>query len=577
MEYFHRIFLILFIFNNVIADNIESCDSTIYCQGKLLHTIQMARLFSDSKTFVDMSQKNPPDVTMQNFNNLMKAKNDNPSKDDLVQFVKENFDSAGELVEWTPPDFNKNPAFIERIENERVKKFAQNLVNIWPKLARRVSDSVRDHPDQHSLIYLPNGFIIPGGRFKEIYYWDSYWILEGLLISEMTESVRGILENFLSIVEKFGFIPNGSRVYYLNRSQPPLLASMVGKYIDYSNNKTWLESHVDTIEKEMNWWWAERRVSVSKGGKTYDMFMYKVKSNTPRPESYYEDVFTCQNFTEVEKQTCYRNLKSGAESGWDYSTRWLFNDDRSPSSNLSQIDILHVIPVDLNAIICKSFEELSRFYQLIGNNDKSSKWSEKQNALKEAIHDVHYNEEDGIWYDYDLANSKQNKVFYPSNFAPLWSDAFDTSKKEVFGVRAAQYYKDNKVQKYPGGIPTSLINSGQQWDLPNAWPPLQEFIVLGLKKSGSRKAERLARSQGTKVLEAYMTGFESTNDMYEKYDAYNVGGYGGGGEYVVQSGFGWSNGEALALINEFYLKPVKKQKISSHLRHRHNKMNEDHQ
>nr|CAI5865772.1 unnamed protein product [Callosobruchus analis] len=99
--------------------------------------------------------------------------------------------------------------------------------------------SVLDEPDQHSLIPVPNGFIIPGGRFKEIYYWDSYWIIQGLLISEMTETAKGMLENFIAIVDKYGFVPNGCRVYYLNRSQPPLLSLMVGLYIEATRDIPW--------------------------------------------------------------------------------------------------------------------------------------------------------------------------------------------------------------------------------------------------------------------------------------------------------------------------------------------------
>ncbi|XP_072382770.1 trehalase-like [Diabrotica undecimpunctata] len=569
---------IAFIASTVNANSIPSCDSPIYCQGNLLHTIQMARLFPDSKTFVDMQQKHPAQVTLQNFNQLMKDKKDNPSREDLIKFVNDNFESTGELVDWTPPDLNKNPSFLKRIDDLRVKAFAKGLVNVWPKLARKVSDSVKEHTDQHSLIHLPNGFIIPGGRFKEIYYWDSYWIVEGLLVSEMTETVRGVLENFLSIVERFGFIPNGSRVYYLNRSQPPLLAMMMGKYIDQTGNKTWLEKHVDTLEKEMNWWWSERKITVKKDGANYDMFMYAVKSDTPRPESYYEDIVTCQNFTESEKKVCYRNLKSGAESGWDFSTRWLYNDDRTPSTNLSQIDIINVVPVDLNAFLCKAFEELSRFYQLIGNNEKAEAWSHKQLNLRSAIQAINYNDEDGIWYDFDVNYSTHRKEFYPSNFAPLWADAYDTTKKETFGIRAATYYKKMKVPSYAGGIPTSLIQSGQQWDMPNAWPPIQEFVVLGLRKTGSKKAERLAKSEAKKIVEAYMTGFETTKDMFEKYDARHPGEYGGGGEYVVQTGFGWANGEALTLINEFYAKSHKKhrkhRKSSSHQRHEKQRNND---
>lgn len=292
---------ILLLYNYVAAESIPSCDSQIYCQGKLLHTVQMAKLYQDSKTFVDMSQKNPPEVTLEKFNKLMKDTNDNPSKTDIKEFVENNFESSGELVDWIPTDYKKHPKFLDRINDLKVKQFAQNLIDIWPSLARKVNSSVADNQDQHSLIYLPNGLIIPGGRFKEIYYWDSYWILKGLILSEMTDTVRGILENFLSLIDKFGFIPNGSRVYYLNRSQPPLFASMVGLYIDATNDKAWLEKHVDTIEKELHWWMNNRKFTIDKDGKDYEMYKYFVKSDTPRPESYYEDVQTCGGLPDIQK------------------------------------------------------------------------------------------------------------------------------------------------------------------------------------------------------------------------------------------------------------------------------------
>lgn len=200
-----------------MSDPTQSCDSLVYCQGRLLDTVQQARVFSDSKTFVDLSQINSPDVTLQNFNDLMAATNDQPTKEQILEFVKSNFEDNAELVAWTPEDFTSNPGFLEKIKNKEIRKFASDLVGIWPSLGRKIGASVFGEPEKHSLIGVPNGIIIPGGRFKEFYYWDSYWIIEGLLLSEMYDTARGMIENLLFMVEKYGFVPNGGRVYYLNR------------------------------------------------------------------------------------------------------------------------------------------------------------------------------------------------------------------------------------------------------------------------------------------------------------------------------------------------------------------------
>lgn len=202
---------------DTVTDPNQSCNSRVYCQGSLLDTVQRARIFSDSKTFVDMSQTNSEEVTLRNFDALLVKTNNNPTKAEVSQFVKENFKNDSELETWTPEDFNPSPSFLKTIKDDEIKTFASNLVGIWPSLGRKVSSTVFQNPEKHSLIGVPNGIIIPGGRFKEFYYWDSYWIIEGLLISEMPRTARGMIENLLSMVETYGFVPNGGRVYYLNR------------------------------------------------------------------------------------------------------------------------------------------------------------------------------------------------------------------------------------------------------------------------------------------------------------------------------------------------------------------------
>ncbi|KAG5868595.1 hypothetical protein JTB14_033072 [Gonioctena quinquepunctata] len=279
MQVLTIILVAIFICEKTETTIIQSCDSLIYCQGELLEVVQKARIFNDSKTFVDLSQKNDANETLERFNSFMESYNNSPTREEVGDFVKENFGSIVELEKWTPSDYITNPKFLKKIEDITVRDFARNLIRIWPNLARKVKS----------------------GRFTEIYYWDSYWIVEGLIISEMTETVRGILENFLSLVERYGFVPNGSRVYYLNRSQPPLLSSMVRLYIDATNDLDWLRKHINTLEKELKWWCDNRTIKIKKNGKYHQLARYASESGTPRPESYFEDLITCSTYSGADK------------------------------------------------------------------------------------------------------------------------------------------------------------------------------------------------------------------------------------------------------------------------------------
>lgn len=176
----------------VLAQDLPpSCDSPIYCYGDLLRTVQLARLFNDSKTFVDFRILNSPNETLRNFDAFVRGSNSNPSRDEIRTFVNQNFAPGDELTIATLSDFNPNPRFLSQIKDSEVRNFTRNLIAIWPTLARRVKQEVYNNEDRFSLIPVPNTFIIPGGRFREYYYWDSFWIIEGLLISGMNETARG--------------------------------------------------------------------------------------------------------------------------------------------------------------------------------------------------------------------------------------------------------------------------------------------------------------------------------------------------------------------------------------------------
>lgn len=294
--------LILFVLFHVCAPKSrESCFSPIYCQGDLLDTIQQAKIFNDSKTFVDMAMINTVNETLRLFHTMMAETDDTPTPQHIRAFISKNFKSIGEMEDVVPPDFKAEPKLIKEISDPVVRDFAKNVVAIWPSLTRQVSHQVIEHPEIFSLIPIPHRFIIPGGRFKEYYYWDTYWIVKGLLLSDMLETARGMVENLLSMVERYGFVPNGGRIYYLNRSQPPLLTLMVSDYIKYTNDFEFLRNNIKTLEKELQFWLTNRVIEIEKNGETFILAHYDTESDTPRPESYMEDIETCGNLTEDDK------------------------------------------------------------------------------------------------------------------------------------------------------------------------------------------------------------------------------------------------------------------------------------
>lgn len=239
--------------------------------------------------------------------------------------MNNNFISENELDDWIPEDFTEEPPFLSKIVDDEIRQFAKDIVALWKILGRKVKPDVQEHPDQHSLIYVPNGFIIPGGRFREYYYWDSYWIIDGLLVSGMRETVRGMIDNFLKIVDQYGHVPNGGRVYYMRRSQPPLLSHMAKLYFDETQDVIWLKERIELLEQEVDFWRKNRMIPLGFGSDNnteYRLAAYHAVSAGPRPESYYEDYMTASFFkTEPEQTELYIQLKSGAESGWDFSSR----------------------------------------------------------------------------------------------------------------------------------------------------------------------------------------------------------------------------------------------------------------
>ncbi|KPJ04899.1 Trehalase [Papilio xuthus] len=479
-----------------------TCDSLIYCHGPLLHTVQMAGLYNDSKTFVDMKIKFSPNITLEHFRKMMERLYPmEPTKADIQEFVNQNFDPEGsEFEDWRPTDWKDNPAFLQRIKDPLLHQWASDLNRLWLELGRKMKEDVKKNQDLYSIIYVDNPVIVPGGRFREFYYWDSYWIIQGLLLSEMRSTARGMVSNFLDIVDRIGLIPNGGRIYYVMR---------------------------------------------------FLMLRYADGSKGPRPESYKEDIDCAKHFdTTDKKEELYAELKAAAESGWDFSSRWFILNGTN-KGNLTNLKTRSIIPVDLNAIMSWNAEIMADFYQHLGNVDKERYYRNTHARLMEAIEKVLWHEDVGVWLDFSLESKRRRDYFYPSNVAPLWTGSYDKARTEYFVRRVINYLDKVKVDIYEGGIPTTFEHSGEQWDYPNAWPPLQYIVVTGLANTKLPEATRLAYEMATKWVRSNFEVWKQKTAMLEKYDATIFGGYGGGGEYVLQTGFGWTNGVVMALLNRY--------------------------
>ncbi|KAG7395849.1 hypothetical protein PHYBOEH_003095 [Phytophthora boehmeriae] len=565
----------------------------VYCRGELLHEVQTQELFPDSKHFVDMPIKNSSSVdeVLAQFDELKSAYgNDKDWKERLIAFVDQHFDPPGaELIPTTPPDFQdgETPMKIAQIGNTTLRDWAMELHKLWKVLARVPVSTTTEQESRSSFLHsLPivatpnelqnplarqfhgeNVLVVPGGRFRESYYWDSYWIVQGLLVSGLRQTARGVVAHLLEYVAEFGFVPNGGRIYYLTRSQPPMLSDMVrliakleeGNDTD-ANTSAWdleyLRAAVPLLEREYDFWMhrgdhghaVEIPVSGSDGSKTFVLNRYVAHTGDPRPESYREDVTAASTAfsgqaPNAQKAAFYDEIIAAAESGWDFSSRW-FGDYKT----LVTVRTSRVLPVELNAIMHRVERNLAMFHSLLGNADASARFKEAASSRMRAMDSVLWSEADGCWKDYLLDSRKHSPVVSVANYSPLWGGVFDASDSARLDKILTSMEMSGLIQE--AGVQTTTSVTGQQWDAPNAWPPLQDIFIDGLLNAGTTKARLLAKRLIQTWVKAGLVAWQKTGLMFEKYNAQQLGGVGSGGEYNPQFGFGWSNGVILHFLTK---------------------------
>jgi len=536
-----------------------------------LKTIQLAGIYADSKTFVDQPMAKPILEVLLAFRQL----GEQPSSAKLKQFVWENFLPAGidthpgALTDWAPL-----PKFLStsNVTDAGLRVFARSLHYKWPSLTRSTAQACRENCTS-SLIQVPHVFLVPGGRFREFYYWDTYFILHGMLVSGLTDTAKGMIKNMLYMVEKYGFVPNGARIYYLNRSQPPLLTQMVSLYVNHTGDREFLTQILPLLDREYAFWQKNRVVDVITPVHLAHLNIYRVNVTTPRPEAYLEDWILAQKVLPVNRASFYADITSAAESGWDFSSRWY----RPSTHDLLDTATRDIIPADLNAILYANEQRLAQWHLDQGQNEKAKVYKEAAVRRRSAMMEYLFDPVTAEFRDYNLVTQQRQSRFYASVFAAAYFGMYEEMEEIVKRrfVESVGYW----LRAFPGGVPTGEEveqKERQQWDFPNAWPPSQHFAIFGLKKLGFPTADQLAlglaqrwlrsnycawkQSRQTRSLQRGtkqdgMNGSDDKNisqgDMFEKYDSTLVGESGHGGEYNVQEGFGWTNGVILRVLMEF--------------------------
>ncbi len=489
--------------------------------GALFHAVQMARLFPDSKTFVDARPVQAPAEVLAGF-----ATGTRDAGFDLRAFVDRHFELP-------------RPAG-EGFRTDTTRSMEAHIRALWPALTRPA-----DAPSPYSsLIPLPNPYVVPGGRFREVYYWDSYFTMLGLVESGRVDLVRSMLDNFAHLIRAIGHVPNGNRTYYLGRSQPPYFAAMVGLYARATDTAQALR-YLDALEAEHAFWMdgasrlarrtAWRRVVRLGDGAVLNRYYDDIPE--PRPESYREDFALAQTVPAARREALYRNLRASAESGWDFSSRWMRD-----TSDLRTLETIELVPVDLNSLMYhaeRTIAALRRFRGGAGDAEAASRFTTAAANRRRALLAAAYDPEHGFFYD--LRWRTGERVTDRPTLAAAAPLYFDLATAEQGRTVAARLERDFLR---PGGFVTTLIASGQQWDAPNGWPPLQWLAIEGVRRYGRGDLADLARERW---LALNRRTYVATGKMTEKYDVVDLTRRAGGGEYPTQDGFGWSNGVALAL------------------------------
>lgn len=490
--------------------------------GELFEAVQMQGIFRDSKTFADAVPLRGSDVIMRDFCIIAPL-----SDAELQEFVLGNFNvSRSDATQFV----ERESQAVHRSMREHIRELLRTLTRTSKVLA----------PGSSRLPY-SGLYVVPGGRFEELYYWDSFFTMLGLQADGNHKTIESILDGFCYLIENYGYIPNGTRTYYLSRSQPPLFYAMCG--LSRSRDSAILSRRLNAMLSEHAFWMsgadrlpkneAAGRVVALPDGSVLNRYWDECES--PRDEGFREDVLTARSSARDANEV-YRDLRAAAESGWDFSSRWF-----SDGHTLSTVRTTAIIPVDLNSYLYGLESAICRQSAKLGMRILQDQFRRLANLRKDAINRYLWNEGTGYFVDYDWRSGQKNTALTAASLSPLFAGLATRASAAAMAAIVDSHLLA------AGGVRTTLVTTGEQWDSPNGWAPLQWIAVQGLARYGYHElAEKIAQRWITTVEKEYLRSYQ----MLEKYDVEALCP-GGGGEYPPQDGFGWTNGVTAALFDRY--------------------------
>lgn len=504
----------------VLLKNDKDVDESL---GDLLLDVQRQNIYGDGKTFVDLV----PGRRLRSIKEEYKLLKQDPAFD-LREFVTRHFYDANEAIHRQ--EYVSNPEHTP----------LQHIDELWSFLERR------NRVTRGSLLALPHKYIVPGGRFNEQFYWDSYFIMLGLASARKWQQVEDMMKNYAHQIRKYGFIPTANRTYFISRSQPPFFSHMVRLLATHKGNRV-LREYLPYLVAEYRFWMkgrarldqtehsAYRRVVELPNGALLNRY-YDNKA-TPRPESLREDIETAETSDRKDSSRLYLHLRAGAESGWDFSSRWFLD-----PLDIKTIHTADIIPADLNSLLYHLELTIADGYKASLNLVKAHQYRKKAKARLQAINEYSWDETAGFYKDYNFHLSMFTGIDSLAGVFPLFVGAASQEQAD----RVADVLRKDFLR--PGGLVSTNIENGQQWDAPNGWAPLQWVAIEGLRTYGHHD---LAEEITKRWLELNEKVYASSGKFVEKYNVESIDGLGGGGEYVLQDGFGWTNGVYEALKRHY--------------------------
>lgn len=488
--------------------------------GELFADVQLRRVHADGMTFVDQ-------VPANRLRTILKAyerQRQNPNFD-LHEFVATYF---RDYLTQQRVDYHSNPS----------NSIEEHIEELWDILTRTT------YKNTGSFIALPYPFIVPGGRFSAQFYWDTYFTMLGLAASNRWDLIEGMIKNYAFVIRKIGYIPTANRTYFLSRSQPPFFAHMV-QLLAEKRGKLTLVRYLPYLLAEYRFWMkgtkelgadqpAAKRTILLPGGAILNR--YYDNKRTPRPESYKEDVETAHEAYDRVASQVYLDLRAGAESGWDFSSRWL-----KDSRQLHTIHTTDIAPIDLNCLLVDLERTIAEAYHVLKQSKLAARYEVQADERIEAINRYCWSDDDSFYYDYDFTS---DDFTYRKTIAAAYALFSKVATQEqaagVVEVIVDEFLKD-------GGLLTTPIYSGQQWDAPNGWAPMHWITIQGLRNYGYNE---LANEIKKRWVKTNLAVYKSQGKLVEKYNVVDQGNGAGGGEYPLQDGFGWTNGVLIKLLKE---------------------------